>query len=395
MGTMPQDSAAPENPQLPFEEQLMRELREHIFNKMPIRLLCFEPHGSSFQISLIERGAIYARVASALQAKIHDPAYIWADSTAGKEADDEIIGQLVTKHTQYAILSHTWFRTPSGEVSYGDWNEALFDANDPGYQKLVSFCKVAWRDHGLAFGWMDTVCINKQSSSELDESIRSMYNWYNRAAVCIVYLAETRTLSNVHLDPWFTRGWTLQELLAPEVIKSYDEHWKRFVNSCDNDKEDKTIMKQIKQATTISKEEFKNIRVAPISRIMQLAAPREVTREEDTAYSLMGIFDASISTAYGEGAARAFSRLLQEILASREDVLDILNWAGDLPSSPTYTSRILPSSPKYYINRYSVQWLAMGFAMTRPTEPLTLTHLGLRVQVVLMPGMSIVYRTST
>ncbi|KAF8180193.1 hypothetical protein BJ912DRAFT_634280 [Pholiota molesta] len=368
-----------------FEEKLLRTLRDHVFNTMPIRLLSFEPHEeSTFIITLIERDVIYARIASALQRKMQEeefrPQKAWI---SGTETDEEIIERLISKYARYAILSHTWLRTASGELTYGDWNNGIIDANDPGYQKLVNFCKAAWKDYELTFGWMDTICINKESSSEHDESIRSMYKWYRRAAICITYLAETGTLTNMHLDPWFTRGWTLQELLAPRVIKFYNRHWERFVDFSDNDKAEAGIRKQIERATSISRSELYAIHGASISRRMQLAASREVTREEDTAYSLMGLFNVSISTAYGEGADRAFSRLLQEILLSSHRVLDILNWGGDLPSSRSYTSRILPSSPRHYVNRSSNHNLDLG----APAEPLTLTHLGLRVPVILMPGI--------
>jgi hypothetical protein len=275
----------------------------------------------------------------------------------------------------------THVRTAPGEVTYGDWNKGLLDAKDPGYRKLVNFCKAAWKDHRLALGWMDTVCINKESSAELDESIRSMYDWYERAAVCITYLAETQTLADMHLDPWFTRGWTLQELLAPEFIKFYNSDWEGFINQSASDKNDTEIAQQIKRATTITANELYHIREAPISRKMQLAATREVTREEDTAYSLMGIFNVSIPTAYGEGAECAFLRLLQETMVSSDGALDLLNWAGDLPSPPS-TSRILPSSPKHYINRAS----NIDLQLLTPIEPLTLSVLGLCVSVLLMPG---------
>ncbi|KAF8185191.1 hypothetical protein BJ912DRAFT_490976 [Pholiota molesta] len=341
-----------------MRQKLLRALRKHVFNTMPIRLLCFEPQGESdFQITLLERGAIYARLATTLEGNNNDEELLAQmtrkRSTRRKGTEQEVIERLISKHTRYAILSHTWLRTVSSEVTYDDWNKGRLETNDPGYQKLVNFCKTAWKDHHVIFGWMDTLCINKESSSELDESIRSMYNWYSRSAVCITYLAETGTLSDMHADPWFTRGWTLQELLAPSVIKFYNADWNQLVDSSDNDKLDAAITKQIERATTIIHSELYNVRLAPISRRMQLAATREVTREEDTSYSLMGIFDVSISTAYGEGARHAFSRLLQAIFVSSNDVLDILNCAGEDPLPRPYNSRVLPSSPQNYINRSS------------------------------------------
>jgi hypothetical protein len=119
---------------------------------------------------------------------------------------------------------------------------------------------------------------------------------------------------------------------------------------------------------------------------MQLAANRVVTREEDMAYSLMGIFHISISTAYGEGADRAFFRLLKEILNSYAGkVLDIFNWAGALPDLRPHNSLMLPRSPRNYRSRSC----NTDLLLTEPMEPLTLTHMGLLIPVILMPAISI------
>ncbi|KAF9471283.1 hypothetical protein BDN70DRAFT_764398, partial [Pholiota conissans] len=199
----------------------------------------------------------------------------------------------------------------------------------PGYAKLVNFCRVALEDHQLALGWMDTVCINKSSSSELDESIRSMYKWYEMAGVCITYLAETDSLSDMPNDAWFTRGWTLQELIAPKHVKFYMRTWNRLIGSHSSDKKDDTIHRIIESATTIAANELQYPDVVSISRKMQWAASRQVTRAEDGAYSLMGLLGVSMSIAYGEGAEHAFIRLLKGILStSNTDVLDVFNWGG-------------------------------------------------------------------
>jgi hypothetical protein len=345
-----------------FRGKLLKALHRHVFNIMPIRLLCFKPHATKLQITLIERSEIYSQIVLKMESSInyadeykeityiHDKFY-YDIATGGPGAEDSLFRPLILKYCKYAILSHTWLQGSSGEVTYGDWNRGEFDIQQAGYQKLANFCKAAWENHGVAFGWMDTICINKESSAELDESIRSMYKWYRGAHVCITYLAETIALSDMPNDRWFTRGWTLQELFAPSPVKFYNADWVRLVDSLESDKSDTNILKRIEDATTITEDELKtNIEWLPISRRMQLAAKRQVTREEDSAYCLMGIFDVSMSIAYGEGAERALARLLQAVLNSAADVLDIFNWAG---SDGSRTSSLLPLNLQSYLHRSS------------------------------------------
>ncbi|KAF9478346.1 hypothetical protein BDN70DRAFT_808947, partial [Pholiota conissans] len=322
---------------------------------MPIRLLSFIKNGSNLEVTLLERAAILAHLEYKLHKKFHAEYSSWA-------FESRIIRTLglIEEEAGYAILSHTWLQSSPGEITYTDWINGHVNPNDLGYQKLVRFCQTAWTHHGTCLGWMDTLCINKDSSVELDESIRSMFGWYHRAKVCIVYLADTSTLHEMHLDPWFTRGWTLQELFAPKVVKFYNKYWRQFEENSENDtphaayvngswsggtyiqRYSSEIMNKIKEATTITPEDFPSThthRKPSLSRIMQLAANRQVTRSEDTAYSLMGMFNVSISIAYGEGLGRAFSRLLQEILNSTKyGALDLLNWVSSAMSSTPQSS---------------------------------------------------------
>ncbi|KAF9472735.1 hypothetical protein BDN70DRAFT_844195 [Pholiota conissans] len=343
----------------------LKELRRVIIQEMPIRLLYFQQHNSKLKISLLEKSEIYKIISLQFRNDFYN----------GRS-----LTNWIPKHVGYAILSHTWTRKP-GEMTYDAWQK--FDVDDPKCRKLINFCKAAYEDHRLTLGWIDTICINKESSAELDESIRSMYAWYSKASVCITYLAETASISEMPKDSWFTRGWTLQELVAPPHIKFYDKHWRQLIDFSNNDKEDPLILDGIERATTIRPDELVNIRGTSISRRMQLAAMREVTRVEDSTYSLMGIFNISISTAYGEGAERAFFRFLKELFDSTKDVSDLLNWGGEYPSSWTPVTSLFPSKPVDFIARSSkvLPWY--------PIKPLTLTHLGLRTLVLLMPAMPI------
>ena len=126
----------------------------------------------------------------------------------------------------YAILSHTW--SPGQEVSFQDYRRILRGKPSParqssGYAKIVETCKIAVEDH-IPYVWVDTCCIDKSSSAELTESINSMFRWYKESKVCYVHLVDLgphdslgSTLAHCR---WVTRGWTLQELLAPTLSTS-------------------------------------------------------------------------------------------------------------------------------------------------------------------------------
>ncbi|KAF9482956.1 hypothetical protein BDN70DRAFT_990736 [Pholiota conissans] len=372
-----------EEPDLPFQKKLLSSLREHVSNKMPIRLLRIEPRESYLKISLLDKGEIYAHLKETMLEKMHETEFHRSRKASGSlETEDEAIERVISKYAGYAILSHKWLRGTPGEITYNHWNKGLMDAKNAGYEKLANFCRTAWKDYRITLGWMDTICINKDSSSELDESIRSMYAWYERANVCIVHLSETKAIPEISRDSWFTRGWTLQELLAPKILKFYSSDWKRLVVGEENDKS--ALSSCIKEATTISSTNLMYSSDASLSCRMQWAAFRKVTREEDMAYSLMGIFDVSISIAYGEGAERAFYRLLEEIIRSTpEGALDLFNWAGS--HSLFRNTSILPSNPRHYLHRS----IEVSLDDIIPIEPLILSPMGVRTPVILMPGTSI------
>lgn len=125
----------------------------------------------------------------------------------------------------YAILSHRW---ENEEITYDDMRKGLAQyQSKKGYHKLHKVCEQA-RDDGIDYVWIDTCCINRDSSHELGEAINSMFAWYAGAVVCYAFLPDVemghsvKTLDN---SAWFTRGWTLQELLAPFDVEFYDADW--------------------------------------------------------------------------------------------------------------------------------------------------------------------------
>ncbi|KAF8129877.1 heterokaryon incompatibility protein-domain-containing protein [Boletus edulis] len=251
-------------------------------------------------------------------------------------------------YLKFAIFSHRWGpQEPSFRAMMEANPEALrMFPQGPGFQKLLKFCREA-RRFGCAYAWSDTCCINKESSSELQEAIRSMYRWYQNAEICIAYLGESISEDDFMFEPWFTRGWTLQELLAPRRIKFYGKYWNPIRSQrmyWTNDKLDSKLMKAIEQVTMIPLEDLKQF-TPSCSRVyekMMWASKRRTTRVEDRAYCLLGIFDITMSIAYGEGTW-AFHRLM-EIILQRCGESGILAWSGE--TSPY--SLAIPASPACY-----------------------------------------------
>ncbi|KAF7546912.1 hypothetical protein G7Z17_g8091 [Cylindrodendrum hubeiense] len=123
----------------------------------------------------------------------------------------------------YAILSHTWLED---EILFQDIGQA-YAPNKKGYRKTVDFCAKA-QANGFEYVWIDTCCIDKTSSAELSEAINSMYHWYEKSTVCYAYLADVSSLFQVSKSRWFTRGWTLQELIAPSHMIFFDKAWEEL-----------------------------------------------------------------------------------------------------------------------------------------------------------------------
>ena len=226
----------------------------------------------------------------------------------------------------YAILSHTW-GPDSEEVTYQDLvNDTGEDK--AGYKKIRFCANQAQRD-GLLYFWIDTCCIDKANNAELAETINSMFSWYRKAARCYVYLSDVlptdykRSLLPSSPPPWepafrrsrwFTCGWTLQELLAPASVQFFTPD-----STLLGDK--KLLHQQIHEITGISVLALQGepLTSFSIEERLMWAEKRHTTREEDLAYSLLGIFDAFISPIYGEGKENAMRRLKSNINPSSND----------------------------------------------------------------------------
>lgn len=169
---------------------------------------------------------------------------------------------------------------------------------------------------------------------KLSEAINSTFSWYQGAQVCYAYLSDVTwsptgdsRRSRFTQSRWFTRGWTLQELLAPQTLIFYDAHWFPL-----GSKADRSL--GIKAATGISAEYLtgkKRLHDASIAQRMSWAANRQTQRKEYIAYSLLGIFGVNMPMLYGEGA-KAFIRLQEEIIKESRD-LSIFAWGLKMPWS--------------------------------------------------------------
>jgi hypothetical protein len=197
-----------------------------------------------------------------------------------------------------------------------------------GYRK-IRFCgKQAARD-GLQYVWIDTCCIDKSNSTELSEALNSMFRWYRDAAQCYVYLSDVSARgsgwkSAFRKSRWFTRGWTLQELIAPRSVEFFSGEGKRL-----GDKN--SLDQQVREITGIPIDALQGKSLSSFSVPMRIswAKKRETKREEDKAYSLMGIFGIHMSPIYGEGEAEAFERLYSKIVkrdSQPEKLLQDKNW---------------------------------------------------------------------
>ncbi|EJF55749.1 HET-domain-containing protein, partial [Dichomitus squalens LYAD-421 SS1] len=257
------------------------------------------------------------------------------------------------RHVRYAILSHVWSKDKHNpEKTYQDVLrfESEVPEGEPILSKLSSklrrFCEVS-HENGFEFGWADSCCIDKTSSSELSEAITSMYDWYRYAAVCYAFLHDVRKdpefwRGDFCNSEWFTRGWTLQELLAPTILLFFSQSWDVLGSK-------QTLAILIQEVTTIDHAVLtfeRSLEEVSIARKMSWAASRRTSREEDEAYSLMGIFGVSIPITYGEGRY-AYVRLQEEIIRVVPDQ-SIFGW-GPPPSielPPTTRQYLLASCPK-------------------------------------------------
>jgi len=218
----------------------------------------------------------------------------------------------------YAILSHTWGLN-TDEVTLADLK------NDTGKHKAdfkkIRFCGEQARQDDLEYFWVDSCCIDKSDSVELQEAINSMFRWYQKATKCYVYLSDV-SQPTVNTDDdfsdlpyeqaflksrWFTRGWTLQELLAPKIIEFFSKERVKIGNKI-------SLERYIAEVTGIPIKALRgDLFTFSISERLSWQESRKITRKEDKAYSLLGICGVYIPLIYGEGEKNAYKRLREAV----------------------------------------------------------------------------------
>ena len=297
---------------------------------------------------------------------------------------------------EYAILSHTW---DEDELTFADGQDlASQSASYPiprhkkGYLKVDFTCRQAEVDN-LRYAWVDTCCINQDSSAELSEAIDSMFRWYQNAKICYVYLSDppdnmirTPQFHHLTIGPrirveaeddfarcrWFTRGWTLQELLAPVDVRFFTKDW----NSIGTKRSLQNTLQRITGITIDAIASPDNIWSCSVSERMSWAANRLTTREEDSAYCLLGIFDVNIPLLYGEGG-KAFVRLQEEILRTSLDH-SLLCWRTSqprnrnellAPDASCFKDIVRMSSTSDVYDYDGHQLMSKGLSITLPTRP--------------------------
>ncbi|KAI0971228.1 heterokaryon incompatibility protein-domain-containing protein [Xylaria arbuscula] len=242
---------------------------------------------------------------------------------------------------KYAILSHTWDR----EMTLQEWQSSSKQQREA-YGKATRAGEQAIKD-GLDYIWIDTICIDKTSSAELSEAINSMFNWYEGAEVCYAYLSDVAFQSQARMKEspfrrsrWFTRGWTLQELIAPSELIFYSSKWLRIgtrdllgtlVSEITGIGSDYLMCKQglrpknrttTRKTNSLARTQFQN---ATIAERLSWVSNRVTSRPEDIAYCLLGLFQINMPLLYGE-RGNAWIRLQKELIAVSDDE-SIFAWA--------------------------------------------------------------------
>ena len=250
--------------------------------------------------------------------------YFWPGATDIFDQVHAYSGQ-----TQKTCDDHLKFLEVMKELCGNMSNVETRDCQD--FVKLVKFFNISLK-YGCNYVWFDSGCIDKTSSTELEESIWSMFNWYRNSKICIVHLAGTTRLLDLGQDPWFMRGWTLQELLAPKRVKFFRKSWQHIaLDSIKNNKDSDfkvPLWQIISSITRIPLPMLLNFTpgIDHARDALVWVSNQKTTCIKDIAYCLLGLLGILFLIAYGEGNM-AFRRLQVEILQHSHD-MGLFAWTG-------------------------------------------------------------------
>jgi hypothetical protein len=214
-----------------------------------------------------------------------------------------------------------------------------------------------------------------------------MYSYYRDASVCIIYLADVPGLTEPDMGAdkeywlyrfknsrWFTRGWTLQELIAPKRRIWLARDWS-VIDPAEFLDPNAKFLDTVASVTGIGVEVLKDRTTMSqfcIAERMSWASARRTTRPEDAAYSLLGLFGINMAVLYGEGLEHAFARLQGEIMKTSFDQT-IFAWRG-----PYSSSGLLAHSPADFARTPK-----LGLWGRAPLSPFSMTNVGLHIRPVI------------
>jgi hypothetical protein len=283
----------------------------------------------------------------------------------------------------YAIFSHTW-GSDNEEVTFDDIINGI-GKDKIGYEK-IRFCGKQARQDNLRYFWIDTCCINKSTNNELSTAINSMFRWYQRSSKCYVYLSDVSVPDDVtdtqalritweyafRQSRWFTRGWTLQELLAPATVEFFSRNGRRLGTKISLEQEIHEITKI--PVNAIRGERFSNF---SINERMSWSSERSTTLEEDRVYCLLGIFGVFMPLIYGEGEEYANLRFRDEIQKRCGEYLQHIQttshpWVRCRPLRRLRTNTSSTEAPPCSGRRKEVPHLASG-NISQIVEPIPST----------------------
>ncbi|KAJ4147862.1 hypothetical protein LMH87_002364 [Akanthomyces muscarius] len=225
-------------------------------------------------------------------------------------------------------------------------------------EQLEQACEHA-RRCGVEYIWIAELCIDRTSSADLDDAVNGSRRRLRNSTVCFAYLHDLPaevTTPDSDSSAWsrcryWKRAWTLQELLLAPRVQFYDAYW-----NYRGDKDSPELAPLLSGITRIPRSvllDSTTLSDVALAVRISWSVGRVAAREEDTAYALVAITEATLPVRYGEGAERAFIRLQEELLRDTRDG-SLLAWRsardgevrGLLARSPSEFGHFAPAAAK-------------------------------------------------